>query len=90
MTDQIRKFINSIPKLLPDDKQIMLTPENDHEKSALKMIAPTDKIEAVSKWGTFDREQNTFGYDTYLCQGDYFRRRETNESLMLVITSKKD
>jgi hypothetical protein len=75
--------------LLPDAKQIMLTPENDHEKSALKMIAPTDTIEATSKWGTFDQEQNTYGYEPYECQGDYFRRRETNESLMLVIRPKK-
>lgn len=68
----------------------MLTPENDHEKSALKMIAPTDKIEAISKWGTFDREQDTFGFEIFECQLDYFRRRETKESLMLVIKPKEN
>ena len=72
--------------ILQDAKQIMLTPENEHEKMALKMIAPTDKIEASSKWGTFDRERETHGYEVYECQGDYFRRRETEESLMLVVT----
>ena len=74
--------------LLENAKQIMLTPENDHEKSALKMIAPDDKIEAVSKWGTFtDRERQTFGYDIEQCRGGYYRGYPSDESLMFVISS---
>jgi len=72
--------------LLENGKQVMLTPENDYERSALKMIAPKDKIEALSRWGTFENEM-TVGYKVYECQGDYFRRKETSESLMLVVTN---
>jgi len=76
--------------LIEDAKQIMLTPENDHEKQALKMIAPTDKIEAVSKWGSFtDKAERTFGLNVEMCQGGYLRGYQSDESLMFVITSKE-
>lgn len=76
--------------LLDGVKQIMLTPENDHEKSALKLIAPQDKIEAVSKWGTFDNKEETFGYSAFKCRGDYYRREMSDESLMLVISENRN
>jgi hypothetical protein len=77
--------------LLENAKQIMLTPENDHEKSALKLIAPGDKIEAAVKWGTmFDREEKTFGYNVSKCRGGYYRGYENSDSLMFIVTSKKD
>ena len=35
-------------------KQIMMTPENDHEKEALKMIGEDDSLQVVKKfWGNF-------------------------------------
>ena len=70
-------------------KQIMLTPENDHERSALKLIAPEDKIEAVAKWGTFvDREQKMYGLNVYMCRGGYYRGFQSDDSLMFIVTNK--
>jgi hypothetical protein len=76
--------------LLADAKQIMLMPENDHEKSALKLIAPHDSIEAVSKWGAFDRSQEVYGFDVFECQGGYYRREVDNDALMLIVKSEKE
>lgn len=72
-----------------DGKQIMLTPENEHEKSALKTIAPNDKIEAVTKRGQFDDKEKMYGLKVGMCQGGYFRRYDSEDSLMFVITSPK-
>ena len=74
--------------LLENAKQIMLTPENDHEKAALKMIAPEDKIEAVSKWGMFT-DNETYGLDVSECRGGYYRGYPSNESLMFIVTPKE-
>ena len=76
--------------LVDGAKQIMLTPENEHEKSALKMIAPEDKIEAVSKWGGFfDKEDKLLGYEINKCQGGYYRPFPSDESLMFIIKPRK-
>jgi hypothetical protein len=76
--------------LLDEAKQIMLTPENEHEKSALKLIAPDDKIEAVTKWGTmFDPNDKMAGYKIDLCQGGYYRGYPDNDSLIFLITKKE-
>ena len=76
--------------LMENAKQIMLTPENDHERSALKIVAPGDKIEAQVKWGTmFDRDERLLGYEINKCQGGYYRAYENTDSLMLVVTSDK-
>tara|TARA_R110000868_G_scaffold266533_1_gene525717 strand:- start:44 stop:217 length:174 start_codon:yes stop_codon:yes gene_type:complete len=40
MTDQIRKFINSIPKLLPDDKTII---KKDNDKQDDTVNSQDDK-----------------------------------------------
>jgi hypothetical protein len=79
-----------ISVLLTDGaKQVMLTPETDHEKQALKMIAPTDKIEAVSKWGRYDHEPQHAGIHVAECQGEYFREFSDGESLMFIIRPEK-
>jgi hypothetical protein len=75
--------------LVEDAKQIMLTPENDHERSALKMIAPGDQIEAETKWGTFGEEDSLRGRHVGLNQAGYFRAWEDSESLMFIITKKE-
>lgn len=76
--------------MVENAKQIMLTPENDHERSALKMIAPEDKIEAVTKWGTFgDDTKRHAGYSIEECKAGYYRPFENRESLMFLITSSK-
>jgi len=66
-------------------KQIMMTPETDHEKEALKMIAPDDVLKVVSRWGSFGNEREHTQYQISKCQGGYYRPFETRESLMFVI-----
>lgn len=76
--------------LVDGAKQIMLTPETDHERSALKMIAPGDKIEAKTQWGTFTDKEELIGLDVNTCRGGYYRGYEHSESLIFLITSKKE
>ena len=65
-------------------KQIMLTPENDSEKSALKMITCDDDITIETKWGTF-YDSRPLGYEINECMGGYLRRFRSDDSLMLVL-----
>lgn len=71
-------------------KQIMMTPETDHERKALKFIAPNSELKVVSKtrigWGTFgDDDKNYAEYQVSKCRGGYYRAFETKDSLMFVI-----
>lgn len=75
--------------LVEDAKQIMITPENDHERSALKMIAPGDKIDAVVKWGSFGGGDSLRGVHVGLNQAGYYRQWEDSESLMLIVSKPK-
>lgn len=77
--------------LVDGAKQIMLTPETEHEKTALKMIAPTDKIEAATKWGrfTYDNGPRHYGMEVAECQGGYYREFPDSESLMFIVTDGK-
>ena len=68
-------------------KQIMLTPENDSEKSALKMITCDDDITIETKWGTF-YDSRPLGYEINECMGGYLRRFRSDDSLMLVLRRK--
>ena len=78
--------------LVDGAKQIMLTPETKHEKEALKMIAPTDQIEAVTKWGnfTYDNGPKHYGMEVAECKAGYYREFPNQESLMFIVTPKKD
>ncbi len=72
-------------------KQVMLTPETEHEKMALKMIAPTDTLKAVSKWGIFcGGEPKHMGMQVAQCHGGYYRMFPEAESLMFVIEEEKN
>lgn len=71
--------------LVDGAKQIMLTPETDHEKQALKFIQPDDKLLAVTKWGSFTNEKEIVGVSIDKCQGGYFRAYEDSNSLMFII-----
>jgi hypothetical protein len=72
-------------------KQIMFTPENNAEKQALKYISPNEDVHTVIKTGTFyDREPNIFGVNVYECMGGYLRAEDNPESVMFVITPKKE
>lgn len=48
MTDQIRKFINSIPKL-PEDKPIISKKDNDNDKDKDESIIDCEKISVIVK-----------------------------------------
>ena len=67
-------------------KQIMLTPETDHEKQALKLIDTSDVLRVVSKMGTFgQRESSHVSYQVAKCQGGYYHMFPEEDSLMFVI-----
>lgn len=72
-------------------KQIMMTPETDHEKDSLKFINHDDKLEVVSRWGKFcDRKESQHaGLQTQECRGDYLRAFSDEYSLMFLIKDKK-
>lgn len=70
-------------------KQIMLTPETEHEKQALRFIQPDDKLIAKSKWGTFTDEKEIVGVSVDMCQGGYLRGYRSEESLMFIIEEKE-
>lgn len=72
-----------------NQKQIMMTPENDHERQALEMIDPSDTLQVVSKKGTYDDEPSHMGLQTSLSQGGVLRRYAQEESLMFVIEKAK-
>ena len=71
-------------------KQIMLTPENDNEKQALKMISPEDDISIEVKQGSFADKESVRGYDVHQCQGGWLRVWEDNNSVMLILRPKKE
>lgn len=72
------------------EKQVMMTPETDIEREALKFIEPKDDIEIATEWGTYDDAPRNFSYNTTKCQGGYFRRFAEKDSLMFVLRPKKD
>lgn len=71
------------------EKQIMISPETDHERQALKFITPTDDIEIASEWGTYDSEPRHFSYNSSKCQGGYIRRFAEKDSLMFILKPNK-
>lgn len=72
-------------------KQIMFTPENDSEKQALKLITPNDDIELALMQGNFHSqgEPKPFAKTINSCQGGYLRAFTSEDSIMLVLTTKK-
>lgn len=72
------------------EKQIMMTPETDHEKQALKWIAPKDNITVACLWGTYDDKPSHFSYNTQKCHGGYLRRFAQEDSLMFIISPNKE
>ena len=70
-------------------KQVMMSPENEHEREALKYINPEDELKTVARKGTFDDKPSHFGGEVIMCQGGYLRRFAHEESLMFVIKNKK-
>lgn len=73
-----------------DAKQIMLTPENESEKKALKYIDKNDKIETLIHSGTWSDDYDVFGLDVYECKGGYYRANKDEDSVMFVLKQKKN
>lgn len=71
-------------------KQIMLTPETDHEKQALKFINPEDTLKVVTRWGSFTNEHSHAQLQVSKCEGKYLRAFSEQDSLMFLIEDKED
>ena len=71
------------------EKQVMMTPETDVEREALKFIEPKDDVEIATVWGQYDSEPSKYSYQTAKCQGGYFRRFAERDSLMFVLRPRK-
>ena len=69
-------------------KQIMLTPETNHEKQALKFINPNDTLKIVSRWGSFTNKYSHANLQVDKCRGDYLRAFTEENSLMFLIEDK--
>lgn len=70
-------------------KQIILTPENDEERFALKLITPNDNITLAIKSGSFCSEKNApFHIKINESKGGYLRAYQDEESIMLVLIPK--
>jgi len=70
-------------------KQIMMTPETEHEKKALRFINPEDELKVVSKWGSFCDGYNHANLQVDQCKGGYLRVFSEVDSLMFLIEDKK-
>lgn len=68
----------------------MLTPENDAEKEALNYISVNDNVDVVIKHGTFYGDPKVFGVEVKECQGGHMRAYEQEDSVMFLLTPKKD
>ena len=70
-------------------KQIVFTPENDDEKFALSLIAPSDDIELLITEGKIgDIRNQPFTRTVNMCAGGYLRIFDDAESRIFVLTPK--
>ena len=70
-------------------KQIMLTPETEHEKQALRLFIPGDTVKVVAKRGGFADESTHARLYIDECKGGYLRAFNSEESIMFLIRDKK-
>lgn len=70
-------------------KQIMLTPETDHEKESLSYINPDSKVNIVMKNGSFGDEDSHANYQIDKCLGGYYRPFHSEDSIMFIIKDEK-
>lgn len=72
-------------------KQIIFTPENDSERQALRLFTVDDNIELAIKEGNFgEARYKPFTPSIHMCQGDFLRVFDSAESLMFVLSPKKE
>jgi hypothetical protein len=72
-------------------KQIMLYPENDEERQALRMITPDYDISVDVQEGSFFEPEpppSALGYVVKPCQAGYMRAWRKDEGVMLVLRPK--
>jgi hypothetical protein len=70
-------------------KQIMFTPETEHEKKALKFIQPEETLVAVTRWQTFSEVKEIVGVSVGKSVGGGYRAYEDKESLMFIIEKEE-
>lgn len=69
--------------------QVMLQGENDHERSALALLASSyDGVGVEFKTGEYDAAPR-YGFPS-LCSGGWLRPFEAKDCLMLVVRKKED
>jgi len=72
-------------------KQIIFTPENAQERQALSLFTVDDNIELAIHTGSFgEASYKPFTPSIHACQGGYLRVFNNPQSIMFVLTPKKD
>jgi len=73
--------------------QVMLTPENEHEKKALEILGEHNKTLSIDfKKGSFysgELPPSAFGFRVEECQNEFLRAYQDSESLMIVVRSNE-
>lgn len=72
-------------------KQIVLTPESDSDKEVCRMFTPDKAIDLAIHKGTlydnpYSHRVGRFGVDIAMCQGNYLRAYDNQESVMLILS----
>jgi len=71
-------------------KQVMFEPENDHERAALRLIAPSDDVRVQWYAGAFgDRDEPHANVFPRECLGGYLRQFSSPGTMMLLVTPKE-
>lgn len=72
-------------------KQIVLTPENDSERSALQLITPDDNITLAVHQGSMYDQYGVKPWHGHIdkCRGGFLRIFSDQDSIMLVLTPKE-
>jgi len=69
-------------------KQIVMTPETENEKQAIKFVSADDEVHTIVKVGNFT-DMEVLGAEIYECQGGYHRMQESKDSIIFVLTPKE-
>ncbi len=74
-------------------KQVVLTPENDDERDALKQFTADKQIDIAVKEGSFygytGTTKESFGVEVSMCEGGYLRAFDSSHGVVFVLTPKK-
>lgn len=70
-------------------KQIVLAPETDNEKEALKMFDGKDDLEIMMKRGSFHNEDSPYGSIISTCEGGWLRAYSDNSCRIFTLKPKE-